>query len=121
MISNSSKHRPNKVPNTTHQQISSPDITSVSSILCNNTHGTPTKVKALGNIYYFSHKHTHRLTTRKQTEDSQKKLKMQYPHTAGTTLANVILQAEKHHIPTVKMHKVKGKLLPEHIRRKIKL
>ena len=56
----------------------------------------------------------------RKTETVLRSAKYQLTTAANITLTNIILQADKHHIPKSKMHK-KYQLIPGHISHKIKL
>ena len=129
---------PTRVPNTTLQQTTSPDITSISTSLYNNTtwntkHSLssdhlPIFITLTTNTKYQLHQHKQSYTNykkadwKKYTEETETAFSLMAPpsnsHTANKTFTDIILHADKHHIPKGKMQS-NCKLLPEHIRHKI--
>jgi hypothetical protein len=123
-----------RVPNSTLQQTSSPDITTVSNTLYNRTSWTTKHALSsdhLPIITTINIRHNYRLQQYRRTytnylkadwtqftkdsEDvfSQTTIPTDI-HTANRIFTNIILLADKHNIPKGKMHDT-CKLLPDHI------
>ena len=128
---------PTRVPNTTLQQASSPDITTVSNTLYNRTSWTTQHALSsdhLPIITTINIRHDYRLqqtdgplpTTRKQTGHNLQKTESAFAqttiptniHTANRIITNIILMADKQNIPKGKIHS-NCRLLPEDILCKI--
>ena len=121
---------PTRVPNTTLQQTSSPDITTVSNTLYNRASWTTQHALSsdhLPIISTISIRHDYRLQQNRRTFTNNKKADWkQYPedtvsafaqttiHTANIIFTSTILMADKHNIPKGKMHS-KCRLLSDHI------
>ena len=105
-----STNTPTRVPHTTLQQISSPDITTVSNTLYNRTSWTTQHALSLADWTQF-------------TEDTEPAFaQTTIPiniHTANKSLTNIILMADKYNIPKGKMHSKSNMLLTDHIECKI--
>ena len=115
---------PTRVPNTTLQQTSSPDITTVSNTLYNRTSWTTQHEPSLYHlpiIATINIRHDYRLQQNRRTFTNYKKAdwtqlrKTQSPlsqqttiptniHTANIIFTNIILIADKHNIPKGNMH-----------------
>ena len=128
---------PTRVPHTTLQQATSPDITTISTTLYNRTTwhtihalnsdhlpiittiNTRTKYKLQQNRHTFTNYRKANWT--QFTTDTEAAFSDIQPppdiHTANTIFTNVILHADKHNIPKGKIHST-CKLLPEHISHK---
>ena len=125
---------PIRVPNTTLQQTSSPDITTVSNTLYNRTSWTTQHALSsdhLPIITTINIRHDYRLQQNRRTFTNYKKedwtqftedtesafAQTTIPtniHTANRIFTNIILMADKQNIPKGKMHS-NCKLLPEDI------
>ena len=125
---------PTRVPNTTLQQTSSPDITTVSNTLYNRTSWTTQHALSsdhLPIITTINIRHDYRLQQNRRTFTNYKKAdwtrftedaesafaQTTIPtniHTANIIFTNIILMADKHNIPKGKMHS-NCRLLPEDI------
>ena len=125
---------PTRVPNTTLQQTSSPDITTVSNTLYNRTSWTTQHALSsdhLPIITTINIRHDYRLQQNRRTFTNYKKAdwtrftedtesafaQTTIPtniHTANRIFTNIILMADKHNIPKGKMHS-NCRLLPEDI------
>ena len=123
---------PTRVPNTTLQQTSSPDITTVSNTLYNQTSWTTQHAKSsdhLPIITTINIRHDYRLQQNRRaftnykkadwtqfTEGRQIRFHSDHHniHTANIIFTNIILIADKHNIPKGKMHS-NYRLLPEDI------
>ena len=125
---------PTRVPNTTLQQTSSPDITTVSNTLYNRTSWTTQHALSSGHlpiITTINIRHDYRLQQNRRTFTNYKKAdwtqftedtesafaQTTIPtniHTVNITFTNIILMADKHNIPKGKMHS-NCRLLPEDI------
>ena len=126
---------PTRVPNNTHQQPTSPDITTISSSLYNST--TWKTIHTLNSDHLpklltiqTDNKHIIQQNRRsytnyrkadwdKYTQDAF--IALQPPtdiHDANKTFTNILYQAGKKHIPLGRMHNT-DKLLPQPIRNKI--
>ena len=123
---------PTRVPNTTLQQTSSPDITTVSNTLYNRISWTTQHALSsdhLPIITTINIRHDYNKTagplptTRKQTGHNLQDTESAFAqttiptniHTANIIFTNIILMADKHNIPKGKMHS-NCRLLPEDIR-----
>ena len=115
----------NRVPNTTLQQTSSPDITTVCNILYNWTSWTSWTTQHI--ITTINIRHDYRLQQNRRTftnytkadwtqftEDTKSAFAQTNIHTANRIFTNIILMADKHNIPKGKMHS-NCRLLPEDI------
>ena len=119
-----------RVPNTTLQQTSSPDITTMTNTLYNSTQRALSS-DHLPIITTINIRHDYRLQKKRQTFTNYKKAywtqftedtesafaQTSIPtniHTANIIFTNIILMADKHNIPTGKMHN-NYRLLPDHI------
>ena len=122
------------MPNTTLQQTSSPDITTVTNTLYNRTSWTTQHALSsdhLPIITTINIRHDYRLQQNRRTFTNYKKAdwtqltedtesafaQTTIPtniHTANIIFTNIILMADKHNIPKGKMHN-NCKLLPNHI------
>ena len=125
---------PTRVPNTTLQQTSSPDITMVSNTLYNRTSWTTQHALSsdhLPIITTINIRHDYRLQQNRRTFTNYKKAdwtqftedtesafaQTTIPtniHTANRIFINIILMADKHNITKGKMHRT-CRLLPEDI------
>ena len=125
---------PTRVPNTTLQQTSSPDITTVSNTLYNRTSRTTQHALSsdhLPIITTINIRHDYRLQQNRRTFTKYKKAdwtqftedtesafaQTTIPtniHTANRIFTNIILMADKQNIPKGKMHS-NCRLLPEDI------
>ena len=121
-------HTPTRVPSTTLQQTSSPDITTVSNTLYNRTLWTTQHALSsdhLPIITTINIRHDYRLQQNRQTftnykkadwkqftEDTESALAQTNIHTANTIFTN-ILMTDKHNKPKDKMHS-NYMLLPDH-------
>ena len=125
---------PTRVPNTTLQQTSSPDITTVSNTLYNRTSWTTQHALSsdhLPIITTINIRHDYRLQQNWRTFTNYKKADwIQFTedtksafaqttistniHTANRIFTNIILMTDKQNIPKGKMH-TNGRLLPEEI------
>ena len=125
---------PTRVPNTTLQQTSSPDITTVSNTLYNRTSWTTQHALSsdhLPIITTINIRHDYRLQQNRRTVTNYKKAdwtqftedtestfaQTTIPtniHTANRIFTNIILMADKQNIPKGKMHS-NCRLLPEDI------
>ena len=125
---------PTRVPNTTLQQTSSPDITTVSNTLYNRTSWTTQHALSsdhLPIITTINIRHDYRLQQNRRTFTNYKKAdwtqftedtesafaQTTIPtniHTANRIFTNIILMADKQNIPKGKMHS-NCRLLPEDI------
>ena len=125
---------PTRVPNTTLQQTSSPDITTVSNTLYNRTSWTTQHALSsdhLPIITTINIRHDYRLQQNRRTFTNYKKADWtQFTedtesafaqttistniHTANRIFTNIILMADKQNIPKGKMHS-NCRLLPEDI------
>ena len=125
---------PTRVPNTTLQQTSSPDITTVSNTLYNRTSWTTQHALSsdhLPIITTINIRHDYRLQQNRRTFSNYKKAdwtqftkdtesafaQTTIPtniHTANRIFTNIILMADKQNIPKGKMHS-NCRLLPEDI------
>ena len=125
---------PTRVPNTTLQQTSSPDITTVSNTLYNRTSWTTQHALSSDNlpiITTINIRHDYRLQQNRRTFTKYKKAdwtqftedtesafaQTTIPtniHTANRIFTNIILMADKQNIPNGKMHS-NCRLLPEDI------
>ena len=132
VINNSDDITPTRVPNTTLQQTSSPDITTVSNTLINRTSWTTQHALSSDHLHIITTitiRHDYRLATQPTniyklqganwtqfTEESafaQTTIPINI-HTFNIILTNIILMADKHNIPKGKMHS-KCRLIPDHI------
>ena len=134
-ITHNTKHKhPNQSANTTLQQTSSPDITTVSNTLYNRTSWTTQHVLSsdhLPRITTINIRHDYILQQNRRTFTNYKKADWtQFTedtesafaqtaiatniHTANRIFTNIIMMADKHNIPKGKMHS-KYRLLPEDI------
>ena len=129
---------PTRVPNTTLQQTSSPDITTVSNTLYNRTSWTTQHALSsdhLPIITTIKIRHNYRLQQNRRTFTNYKKAdwtpftedtesafaQTTIPtniHTANIIFTNIILVADKHNIPKGKMQS-NCRILPDHILCKI--
>ena len=103
---------PTRVPNTTLQQTSSPDITTVSNTLYNRTSWTTQHALSsdhLPIITTINIRHDYRLQQNRRTFTIPTNI-----HTANRIFTNIILMADKQNIPKGKMHS-NCRLLPEDI------
>ena len=125
---------PNRVPNTTLQQTSSPDITTVSNTLYNRTSWTPQYALSsdhLPIITTINIRHDYRLQQNRRTFTNYKKAnwtqftedtESAFAHTtiptniytANIIFTNITLMVDKHNIPKGQMH-INCRLLPEDI------
>ena len=125
---------PTRVPNTTLQQTSSPDITTVSNTLYNRTSWTIQHALSsdhLPIITTINIRHGYILQQNRRTFTNYKKADLtQFTedtesafvqttiptniHTANIIFTNIIMMADKHNIPKGKMHST-SRLLPDHI------
>ena len=125
---------PTRVPNTTLQQTSSPDITTVSNTLYNRTSWTTQHALSsdhLPIITTINIRHDYRLQQNRRTFTNYKKADWtqftEYTesafaqttiptniHIANIIFTNIILMADKHNIPKGKIHS-NCRLLPEDI------
>ena len=134
VISNSDRislntNTPTRVPNTTLQQTSSPDMTTVSNTLDNRTSWSTQHALSsdhLPIITTLNIRHDYRLQQNprtytnykkadltKFTEDTESVFAQTNIHTTNIIFTN-ILMAAKHNIPKGKMHN-NSRLLPDHI------
>ena len=101
---------PSRVPNTTLQQTSSPDITTVSNTLYNRTSWTTQHALSSPQLTYDMNTDYNKTdglspTTRKLTGHNFAQTTMHTNmHTANIIFTNIILMADKHNIPKGKMH-----------------
>ena len=125
---------PTRVPNTTLQQTSSPDITTVSNTLYNRTSWTTQHAPSsdhLTIIPTINIRHDYSLQQNRRTFTNYKKadwtqftedtesafVQTTIPtniHTANRIFTNIILMTDKHNIPKGNMH-INYRLLPEDI------
>ena len=121
---------PTRAPNTTLQQASSPDITTVSNTLYNRTSWKIQHALSsdhLPIITTINIRHDYRLQQNRRTftnykkadwtqfmEDTESAFTQTTIHTANIIFTNIILMADKHNIPKGKMHS-NCRLLPDHI------
>ena len=122
VISNSyhiTLNTPTRVPNTTLQQTSSPDIATVSNTLYNRTSWTTQHALSsdhLPIITTINIRYDYRLQQNRRTFTNYKKADwtQSTEHTANRIFTNIMLMADKHNIPKGKMHS-NCRLLPEDI------
>ena len=122
---------PTRVANTTQQQTSPPDITTVSNTQYNRISQHVLSSEHLPIITTINIQHDYRLQLNRQTFTNYKKADWtqftEYPesaiaqttiptniHTGTIIFTNIILMADKHNIPKGKMHS-NCRLLPEDI------
>ena len=125
---------PTRVPNTTIQQASSPDITTVSNTLYNRTSRTTQRALSSDHLHIITTiniRHDYRLQQNRRNFANYKKADLtQFTedtesafaqttivtniHNANIIFTNIILMADKHSIPNGKMNTI-YRLLPEHI------
>ena len=125
---------PTRVPNTTLQQTSSPDITTVSNTLCNRTSWTTQHALSADHLLIITtinNRHDYILQQNRRTFSNYKKndwtqftedtesafTQTTIPtniRTANIIFTNIILMADKHNMPKGKMHS-HCRFLPHHI------